>query len=137
MSIRRSELFTHPASDVEQLSSVVIGELDKVTPVHRRAFQPDLSWLSAKAVAAKQERRRVRRLESGWRTTRDDNVHMEYRRARRSANILISKSHWDHYRQRLGDRVFWQPGLEVARRARAAALVCRTSNDDGNSSERR
>jgi hypothetical protein len=66
MSIRRSEPFTIPASDVDeyvdQLCRIVIGELDKVAPLHCRVCRtskPNSSWLSAEAVTAKRERRRL------------------------------------------------------------------------------
>ena len=67
-SLRRSELFTSPADGTDefadQLVRVVTDELDKVAPV-RSGSRPSpktiTKWLSAEAVSAKRERRRMER----------------------------------------------------------------------------
>ena len=59
-SIRRSSLFTNPATTTDefaiQLQTVVTAELDKFAPiktVRRRARKPTARWLSTEAIAAK------------------------------------------------------------------------------------
>ena len=51
-------------------------------------------WLSAEAVSAKRERRRMERR---WQWTRKEEDRLEYRRVCRTTNKLINKSRQDYY----------------------------------------
>ena len=55
-------------------------------------------WLSAEAVSAKRERRRMERR---WQWTRKEEDRLEYRRVCRTTNKLINKSRQDYYQNRL------------------------------------
>ena len=100
-ALRRSELFVSPEDDANdfaaQLVRVVTDELDKVAPVRRgsrRLSKTITRWLSADAVAAKRERRR---LERRWQRARNENDRLKYRRVCRT----INKSREDYYQNRL------------------------------------
>ena len=99
-SLRRSELFTNPADGTDefadQLVRVVTDELDKVAPVRSGSRRPPKTitkWLSAK--------RERRRMERRWQRTRNEEDRLEYRRACKTTNKLITKSRQDYYQNRL------------------------------------
>ena len=103
--IRSSTLFTVPANNVDefadQLKYVVIETLDKLAPIRSRVYcQPKstVRWMSAEAVAAKRQRRR---LERRWRLTNDEKVRRQYRQSCRTANKLINASRRQFYQQTL------------------------------------
>jgi hypothetical protein len=105
-ALRLSELFIDPATSADrfadQLVKVVTATLDQFAPKRtgcRRRPKPITRWLSADAVAAKRERRRLeRRLHSTGATDQDRII---YRRSCRATNKLINKSRQEFYKQRI------------------------------------
>jgi len=104
-SLRCSALFTDPATTADlfaaQLQSVVTELLDKLAPLkttRRRASKPTAKWLSADAIAAKRERRRLERV---WQRTRTETDRIAYRAVCRRANVLINGSRRDYIRREL------------------------------------
>ena len=95
-AIRRSSLYTNPATTVDafsaQLRDVITSELDRLCPVktiNRRAPNKNTKWLSEPAREAK---RRRRRLEKKWKRTKLETDRTEYRSACRHAGTLINES---------------------------------------------
>ncbi len=108
-AIRRSALFTSPAATADsftvQLQSVVTEQLNKFAPlitVRKRVSKTSARWLSADAVAAKRERRR---LERTWQRSRSESDRVAYRAACRRANALINSSRGDFFRKELNSCV--------------------------------
>jgi len=92
-----STLITNPASNVDdyvqQINTVVNEELDKVAPFKssvrvQRPLPCDM-FLSADAISAKRERRRLERL---WLRTGSDTIRQQYRAACRDATKKINDS---------------------------------------------
>ena len=91
-----SSVVTNPASTADsfasQLEADITDILDDLAPVctsTKRRGKADARWLSAEAVAAKQERRR---LERRWKASKLETVRTVYRAACRAANKLINES---------------------------------------------
>ena len=108
-----SELYTNPADNVdefaENLDTVITEILDRHCPLQERrkyvSTRRDNRWLSKDAVDAKRKRRQ---LERRWRSTRDVNDHVAYRKSCRVANksIVTSRSNllMDRIRQDTNSR---------------------------------
>jgi len=95
-SLRRTSVFTAPADTVDafaaQLQSCVTELLDKHAPlkqVRKRASSSTVNWLTADAIAAKRERRRLERV---WQRSRTNSDRVAYRAACRRTNLLINNS---------------------------------------------
>ena len=103
--LRSSPLFSNPATApdeyVAQLKSTVTAILDQVAPT-RRGQRPGgrqgARWLSADAVAAKRNRRR---LERRWKKSGSERDHVDYRTACRQTNLLINASRNQHHCDRI------------------------------------
>jgi hypothetical protein len=101
-----SELYTAPANNVDdfadQLDTVITEIMDRHCPLQeRRKFastRRDNRWLSTDAVNAKRKRRK---LERRWRTTRDVNDYVAYRKSCRVANRTIVASRGNFYNDRI------------------------------------
>jgi len=106
--LRQSELFTNPADNAsdfaEQLDAVIVDILNRHCPIHERkrfmSARRDNRWLSASAVDAKRQRRR---LERRWRTTRRSEDYVAYRKMCRTANKVITESRGAHYTARIAE----------------------------------
>ena len=96
-SLLLSALVTNPAVEVDdyvnQINRIVICELDRRAPIRVRCFVqrslPCDEFLSAEAVMAKRDRRRLERV---WRRTGNENARLEYRASCRAANKAINDS---------------------------------------------
>ena len=103
--LRSSPLFSNPATApdeyVAQLKSTVTAILDQVAPT-RRGQRPGgrqgARWLSADAVAAKRNRRR---LERRWKKSGSERDRVDYRTACRQTNLLINASRNQHHCDRI------------------------------------
>jgi len=95
--LRLSELHTKPAKSVDefadQLDAITTSILDRHCPLQERkrfaSTRRDNRWLSADAVDAKRQRRR---LERQWKSTNKDEDYVAYRKSCRHANKLIVAS---------------------------------------------
>ena len=104
--VQRSALFSSPAGTANdfaiQLDETVATILDRHCPIQERSkFESkrrDSRWLSADAMEAKRNRRR---LERKWKSSRSNADFIEYRKACRTANKSIISSRTDFYRQRI------------------------------------
>jgi exonuclease III len=104
-ALRRSALFTDPANTADsfaaQMQTVITEQLNKFAPlktVCKRVQKASAKWLSAEAVAAKRERRRLERI---WTRSRTESDRKAYRAACRRANALINSSRGDYIRKEL------------------------------------
>ena len=123
--LRSSPLFSNPATApdeyVAQLKSTVTAILDQVAPT-RRGQRPGgrqgARWLSADAVAAKRNRRR---LERRWKKSGCERDRVDYRTACRQTNLLINASRNQHHCDRIAAagtnaRRVWTCALSLDRR---------------------
>jgi hypothetical protein len=83
------------------MQTVITEQLNKFAPlktVCKRVQKASAKWLSAEAVAAKRERRRLERI---WTRSRTESDRKAYRAACRRANALINSSRGDYIRKEL------------------------------------
>ena len=104
--IAQSELHTDPANTVDefadQLDTVITEILDRHCPLQERkrfvSTRRDNRWLSADAVDAKRQRRRLERL---WKSTAKADNYIAYRKSCRVANKAIVASRGRFYNERI------------------------------------
>ena len=104
--VNNSALFIAPADTADafadQIDFVVTSILDKQCPVQTRSkflsARRDNRWLSADAVQAKRQRRR---LERQWRSSRNNDCYIAYRKACRTTNKTITESRRTYYMDKI------------------------------------
>ena len=106
-ALRQSSLFTNPSETADgfaqQICDVVTQELDRVAPLktsRRRPSKPITKFLSPAAKSAKRKRRR---LERTWKSTKLESDRVAYQRSCRTANRLINESRRNFMRDQLAD----------------------------------
>jgi hypothetical protein len=104
--LHNTDLFVNPATSAddfaEQLDAVVVEMLDRHCPLHERkrfmSARRENRWLSAAAVDAKRQRRR---LERQWKATGRDDHYVAYRKSCRVTNKIIVESRGAFYNDRI------------------------------------
>ena len=123
--LQNCSFITCPVDDVDgfvdQMCSDVISVLDVLAPKHKttkRVGKQHQFRLSSDAEKAKQHRRTC---EKRYRESRSETDRKNYRAACRDANRLITKSHQEHFKNKLesakGDqRSTWRTANEILHR---------------------